>query len=439
MKLLMVLPAGMIHRHKTGIFKKSLRYAPLTLTYLASLIPPEKDIELTMIDEGIELLNMDDHSPDLVCISIMTGTAKRGYEIAGYYRKRGIPVVLGGVHATLCPKEAKQHADSVAIGIAERTFASILEDAQNNELKDYYVDKEHLNPAKMPIPNRELLDKSNYITVNSILATKGCPNKCRFCAVPYAWGKKYYTRPIEKVIEEIETMHGREIVFIDVHLLADREYAVKLLNALKPLNKLWFGLTTTEAVNDPEIINMLEESGCRGLLIGFESVMEKSLKSLNKSFNILSRYKSLVRDLHNAGIRINGTFLFGTDEDTPDVFDRTVDFVERIKIDLPRYSVFTPYPGTPVFAKMKREGRIITYDWDMYDVEHVVFKPRHMSPEQLEAGLHRAWEKTYSFKSIFNRINGTASMWHLGLMTNLGYRYYAKNLKRYAQFPPGDR
>ena len=159
MKLLMVLPAGMIHRHKTGIFKKSLRYAPLTLTYLASLIPPDKDIELTMIDEGIELLNMDNHSPDLVCISIMTGTARRGYEIAGHYRKRGIPVVLGGVHATLCPKEASRHAESVVIGIAERTFPAILEDAGNNNLKDYYVDKKQLDPSKMPIPRRDLLDK----------------------------------------------------------------------------------------------------------------------------------------------------------------------------------------------------------------------------------------------------------------------------------------
>lgn len=434
MQLLMILPAGMIHRHKSGIFKKSLRYAPLTLTYLASLIPRNMDIKLTIVDEGIELLDMNKHNPDLVCISIMTGTANRGYEIADYYRSRKIPVIIGGVHATLCPKEVKKHADSVVIGIAERLFAGILKDAEKNVLKPYYVDKKPLDADNMPIPSRHLLNKKHYITINSILATKGCPNNCQFCAVPYAWGKKYYTRPIDKVIEEIKTMDGREVVFIDVHLLADREYAIRLMNALTPLNKIWFGLTTTEAVNDKEIINALAKSGCRGLLIGFESVMEKTLASLNKSFNVLSTYKSLINDLHNAGIRVNGTFLFGTDEDTPDIFDKTVEVVDRLKIDLPRYSIFTPYPGTPVYSKLKKEGRIITNNWDLYDVEHVVFRPKHMSPEELEAGLHRAWEKTYSMGSIFKRISGTMSMWHLGLMTNLGYRYYASHLKQYAQF-----
>lgn len=436
--MLLILPAGMIHRHKTGIFKKSLRYAPITLSYLHSLIPPDADIETEMIDEGVEMLDYAKYNPDIVAISIMTGTAKRGYEIADYYRNRGTTVIIGGVHATLCPKEAKQHADSIAIGHAERTFAQMLSDFRQNRLQEYYVDKKQLTPGSMPIPRRELLNKKHYITVNSMLATRGCPNNCQFCAVPYAWGKRYFKRPVENVIREIDTMQGKEIVFIDVHLLADREYAVKLLKALIPLNKTWFGLSTTEALNDKYIINLLEKSGCRGLLIGFESVSEEALKSMNKSFNILNTYKTLINDLHNAGIRINGTFLFGTDHDRKDIFDRTVEFVDRAKIDLPRYSVFTPYPGTPVYNKLHMEQRIISTDWDLYDVEHVVYQPKHMSPRQLEEGLHKAWKQTYSMPSILKRITGTSKLWTLGLMTNLGYRYYARNLKKYRQFKEGD-
>lgn len=432
--MILVLPAGMIHKHKTGIFKKSLRYAPVTLTYLSSLIPEDLNIDVTMIDEGVELLDFTKHDPGIIGISIMTGTANRGYEIADYYRAMDVPVIIGGVHATLCPKEVKQHADAVAIGHAERTFPQILRDIIAGTLKDYYVDKEQLSPDQMPIPHRHLLNKGNYITINSMLATRGCPNNCQFCAVPYAWGKRYFKRPVDKVIEEIRTMEGKEVVFIDVHLLADRDYAIKLLNSLIPLNKIWFGLTTTEAVNDPEIIKLLEKSGCKGLLIGFESVSPDSLKSLNKSFNVLSEYEGLVKDLHNAGVRINGTFLFGTDPDNESVFEKTVEFVDKTKIDLPRYSVFTPYPGTPVFSEMKKEKRIISYDWDMYDVEHVVFKPRNITPEKLEQGLHWAWKETYKIPSIFRRISGTRSMWYLGLMTNLGYRYYAERLNKYAQF-----
>ncbi len=431
-KLLLILPAGAIHRYKTGNFKKTLKYAPLTLTYLASLIPDDLNIELKILDEGVQCIEDLDFDPDIVGISVMTGTAKRAYKISEHYRNQGKTVIMGGVHPTLNPNESKHYADSICIGFAERTFSQMLRDYLKGALKPFYVDKTDLPVNKMVIPNRKLLNKKHYITINSMLATRGCPNFCQFCAVPYAWGKKYYTRPINEIINEINQLEGKEIVFIDVHLLGDKQYAIDLMKALIPLNKIWFGLTTSDVLFDDEIIDLLEKSGCKGLLIGFESVSTKVLESMNKSFNNIDKYFTMVRKLHDIGIRVNGTFLFGTDYEDKGVFEKTVEFVDKARIDLPRYSVFTPYPGTPVFNNLKKEGRIITYDWNMYDVEHVVFKPKNMKAEELQEGLHWAWKESYSMRSIVHRIRDTKKMMHLIILTNLGYKYYAHYLPSFS-------
>jgi len=429
--LLLILPADAIHRSRSGIFKKSLRYAPLTLTYLASLIPEQLNVTFKLVDEGVDRLTALDFEPDIVGISAMTATAPRAYAIADHYREKGIKVVLGGIHPTLMPEEALEHADSVVVGFAERVFPKLLEDFMRNNLKRIYEDSDDLPVEEIPIPRREFLKKESYITVNTMMATRGCPGNCSFCAVPHVWRNMYFKRPVSYVMDEIRTLNGDEVVFIDVHLLGDAQYSIKLLTALKDAKKKWFGLTTANALFDREIFDLVVKSGCKGLLIGFESVLHRSLKEIHKNSRVVSRYADLMKALHDNGIRVNGTFLFGTDYEDKSVFEKTVDFTNRVKIDLPRYSLFTPYPGTPIFAEFEGQGRITEYNWALYDVEHVVFKPKNMKPEELEEGLHWAWRETYCFNSIFKRLNGTRSLYWFGFLVNLGYKYYAWKLPRF--------
>jgi radical SAM superfamily enzyme YgiQ (UPF0313 family) len=427
-KLLLVLPADAIHRAGSGIFKKSLRYAPLTLTYLASLIPENLNITLKLVDEEVDTLAGLDFKPDLVCISVMTATAPRAYAIAGYFRRKGACVVLGGVHATLLPDEALEHADSVVIGFAEDIFPKLIMDFMRNTVKRKYEASGDLPVDRIPIPRREFLKRGSYITRNTIMATRGCTGDCSFCAVPNVWRFRYFKRPVQQVMDEVRGLKGSEVVFIDVHLLGDKQYSLELLRALKQTKKKWFGLTTAQALFDQQIFDLVASSGCKGLLIGFESILQRSLKQIHKDSGLVDKYADLMKKLHNNGIRVNGTFLFGTDHEDKSVFEKTVDFANRIKIDLPRYSLFTPYPGTPVFNEYERQGRIIEYDWALYDVEHAVFRPKHMEPGELEEGLHWAWRESYGLNSIFKRLNGTRSLYWIAFLINLGYKYYAWKL-----------
>ncbi|MCK4666050.1 B12-binding domain-containing radical SAM protein [Candidatus Dependentiae bacterium] len=432
-KLLLLLPADAIHRFKVGNFKKSLRYAPLTLTYLAALIPDDINVDLRILDEGVESLSSLQFEPDLVGMSVMTGTAPRAYYLSEKFREKGAKVVLGGVHPTLLPDEAKKYGDSVVVGFGERSFPQLLYDFLRNDLKQTYIDTEDLPYDKIPIPRRDLLNRRNYITVNTMMATRGCPNNCKFCAVPHVWKHHFFRRPIPDIINEIQQFKDKKVIFIDVNLLEDDDYTRRLLKALLDLKLKWVGLSNTKPLFNPEVFSLIVKSGCKGLLIGFESIMEGSLSGINKKFSNVNKYTELLKKLHDNGIRVNGTFLFGTDNDTLDIFEKTVEFVDRVKIDLPRYSVFTPYPGTPVFRELESQGRILEYNWAMYDVEHVVFKPKNMTPEELQEGLHWAWNQTYRTGSIFRRLSGTFSIFHYMLFANFGYKFYAKKLPGYTR------
>ena len=407
MRILLIMPSGSIHRHKSGNFKKVLRYAPLTLTTLAALVPEELEAEIRLVDEGVETLD-EGFDADLVGITAITGTSPRAYTIADEARRRSIPVVLGGVHPTLMPQEAEQHADAVVVGFAEKTWPRLLRDFKNGRMKKFYGPADDLSLEGLPIPRRDLLRKNRYITVNSVYATRGCPNRCRFCVIPVVWGQKSYFRPIREVIGEIEALEGRDLVLIDPNLVSDREYAKGLFEALIPLQKKWYGLATTEVTNDDELFQLLVRSGCKGLFMGFESVSQNTLNEIDKGFNPVNRYRDIVSKLHDHGIAIQGAFVFGFDSDGPTVFERTVELIAKLKIDLPRYSVFTPFPGTPVFETLSSQGRITETNWALYDGQHVVFRPKGMSPDRLQEGLHWAWSETYKLTSIIKRIAASA-------------------------------
>lgn len=428
MKIQLLSPAGDIHRRKKGIFKASLRYAPLTLTTLAALVPEELEPEIAIQDEGAQTLDLD-FDADLVGITAITGTSPRCYEIADRLRAEGHKVVLGGVHPTLLPDEAAQHADAVVLGYAEQSWPRLLRDFARGEMKPRYDSPPVRKLENQPRARRDMLAKGRYATINTIEATRGCPHRCAFCAVPAAWPGTYLQRPVEEVIAELSTFEGRSALFVDLSPVEDVEYAKALYRAMIPLRMRWVGLATTRIAEDPELLRLTASSGCRGLLIGFEAVNQATLNQANKAFQSVRDYADVVARLHDHGIAIQGCFVFGLDNDDRHVFEQTVEFVDKVKIDLPRYAVATPFPGTALYRLWEAEGRLLHKNWALYDVEHVVFQPKQMSPEELQEGLQWSWRQSYGWRSFFSRM--TAAPWSslpLWISLNLGYRYFARHL-----------
>lgn len=435
MKIVLVMPHGDLHR-KGGIFGRSLRYAPLTLTTLAAEVPAELGAEIQLIDEGVEDLHVDAIEADLVGITCITGTSHRAYEIADALRRRGVPVVLGGVHATLVPEEAQQHADAVVTGYAEESWPRLLRDFAAGRMEKRYVQSPDFQLASVPEPRRDLLDASKYVTMNTVQAVRGCPWRCNFCVVPVAW-PMYLHRPIPEVIAEIEKFEGRDFLFLDLSPIEDPVYIKQLYRELAPLKKRWGGLATMQITRDDEMLDLASRSGCRGLLLGIESVSPDAIRRMGKKkLNEPVDYIEGIRKLHDHGIAINGCFVLGMDGDDESVFERTVEFVDRAAIDLPRFSVATPFPNTSLYHRLKAEGRLLHEDWRYYDVQHVVFRPELMSPERLEEGLHWTWEQAYRLPSIVRRLTTSrAAMSPLMarlLPANLAYRFFARFLPEFA-------
>jgi radical SAM superfamily enzyme YgiQ (UPF0313 family) len=427
MKIQLISPAGEIHRSKTGIFRRSLRYAPLTLTTLAAMAPEDLSADISIQDEGVQPLDLD-FEADLVGITAITGTSLRAYDIADQLRARGHTVVLGGVHPTLLPDEAAIHADAIVTGYAEQAWPDLLRDFVAGSLRRHYCVPTG-RKLSVPIARRDLLKKNRYATVNSIEATRGCPHQCEFCVVPTAWRGIYAHRPIDDVIAELRTFEGRHAIFIDLSPVEDVEYAKALYRAMIPLRIRWLGLATTRLAEDIELLDVAAKSGCKGVLIGFESVSQDTLNGTRKHFHAADRYAENIRRLHDYGIGIQACFVYGFDDEDESVFERTVEFVDRTKIDLPRYAVATPFPGTPLYGRLEAQGRLLHRNWSLYDVEHVVFEPVRMSPERLQEGLEWSWSQSYCWRSILYRLSGAPwSILPLWLSTNLGYRFFAEKL-----------
>ncbi len=428
MKIALLSPRGPLYRHKTGIFKKSLRYMPLTLPTLAALTPPELNAGLRLFDEGIEDIPMDLEA-DLIGISAITGSSARAYELADHFRRQGKCVVLGGVHPTLLPDEAARHADSVVVGYAEDSWPQLLHDFRDGKLQSRYRQQPGLLLGGRPLPRRDLLPDGNFTVGNTLEATRGCIHKCNFCVVPTAWGRPLQ-HPVGEVIQDIKNMRARRLIFMDLNLIADKEYAKELFRALIPLKVTWGGLVTTEIAWDDELLDLAARSGCKGLLIGFESLTPEALKECKKGFNLLKEYAEVIARVHERKIAIMGTFVFGFDHDGVEGFANTVDFVMEHKIELPRYAVLTPFPGTPLHQRLDSEGRLLHKDWSLYDGQHVVFQPSLMTPGELQRGIEWTWKKTYSYSGIARRLWRGNLFW-TALTANLGYRFYAYRLHQF--------
>jgi radical SAM superfamily enzyme YgiQ (UPF0313 family) len=426
----LVSPKGPLYRHRGGIWKKSLRYQPLTLTTLAALVPPELPVELELFDEGIADVPLD-LDADLIGLTVITGTAMRAYELADHFRKRGITVVLGGPHVTLIPEDAALHADAVVVGYAEDSWPQLLRDFQNGCLQPRYDQAPNLDLADRPFARRDLLPSRRYLTNNVFEATRGCIHNCDFCVVPAAWGRKPFQKPVEQVVADIRQHGARKLIFVDLNLIADRDYALRLFSALIPLRVQWYGLATVLLAEDLELLELAGRSGCRGLLMGLESISPQNLRQSHKSFNSPDKFLRVVERLHEHGIALQGCFVFGLDHDGPDVFLKTAEFAVQARIDLPRFAIVTPFPNTGLHKRLEAEGRILTRNWELYDGQHVVFRPAKLSADELQLGTEAAWKYCYSFRSIARRIAHSPAPWSVRLGTNLGYRFYANNLSRF--------
>lgn len=430
LRIALVSPKGPLYRHRGGIWKKSLRYQPLTLTTLAAYIPPELNAEVQLIDEGIADVPLD-LNVDLIGLTVITGTARRAYELADHFRARGITVVLGGPHVTLIPDDAAPHADAVVVGYAEDTWPELLRDFARGELRPRYQQAAGLDLADRPFARRELLPNHRYLTKDVFEATRGCVHGCEFCVVPTAWGRKPLQKPVEQVVADIREQRARKLIFVDLNLIADRTYALKLFAALVPLQLQWYGLATVLLADDDELLDLAQRSGCRGLLMGLESISPQNLRQSRKGFNAPDQFARIVERLHAHGIALQGCFVFGLDHDESEIFLKTAEFAVDAGIDLPRFAVVTPFPNTPLYKRLEAEGRILTRNWELYDGQHVVFQPAKMSVDELQWGIEAAWKHAYSWRSIVRRITRSPAPWPVRLGTNLGYRFYAHRLSQF--------
>ena len=430
MRILLISPKGPLYRHRGGIFRRSLRYAPLTLTTLAALVPADLHAEITLVDEGVDDVDVTQPA-DLVGMTVITGTAPRAYALAAEFRRRGVPVVLGGPHVTLVPDDAAPHADAIVVGYAEDTWPQLLRDVAAGQLQRRYVQDPNLSLAGRPFPRRDLLPKSRFLTTDVFEATRACIHNCEFCVVPTAWGRTPFQKPVGEIVEDIRRTGARKLIFVDLNLIADKAYAAALFEALIPLRVQWYGLSTVLLAADRPLLALAARSGCRGLLIGFESIVSDNLRDASKPFNHPRDFAQVVALLHGHRIAVYGCFVFGLDHDTPDVFARTAQFAIDAGIDLPRFAVVTPFPGTPLHARLAREGRVLTRDWELYDGQHVVFQPARMSVAELQQGTERAWRHAYSWPAIARRLRRSPASPAVAVAANLGYRHYAHNLHRF--------
>ncbi len=298
-------------------------------------------------------------------------------------------------------------------------------------MRPRYTQAPDLSLAGRPRARRDLINSGKYVKTHVFEATRGCVHRCDFCVVPFAWGRKPYQKPVAEVIDEIRSTGARRAIFIDLNLIADKAYAAELFEAMIPLRLKWAGLSTSLLARDEELLDLCARSGCIGLLVGFESISHAGLKDLHKGFNSPELYAEWIDRFHSYGIAINGTFVFGIDDDTPEVFEKTAQFVIDTGIDLPRFAILTPFPGTALYQRLEAENRITERNWELYDGQHVVFQPAKMSADTLQRGNMATWRSVYSVGSIARRMRHTPVSKLMYLGANMGYRFYANRLDRF--------
>ncbi len=391
--------------------------APLVLPILASITP--SDVEVILIDENVEPIDFGE-KVDLVGITGMTHVVPRSYEIADEYKKRGVPVVMGGIHVSMLPEEAIPHCDSVVIGEAEEIWERVIRDAQKKNLQRFYYAPKLPDLANTPIPRWDLL-KNNEYSAFTIYTGRGCPNDCEFCIVKEFFGRGCRHKSIEKVVEEVKFLQGidpkKALFFTDDNLLVDSKYAEELMNRLKPLKiNFWWCNTSMDMLKDDKILDLMYDSGCRMICIGFESLSQKSIDAMNKSHvNRVKEYKEIINRIHFHQIAILGSFILGNDTDDDTIFEETAGFINETNIAFPVIAALTPFAGTKLYKKLKSDNRILQNNWEKYNGESVCFKPNRLSAKMLEDKRDMVCKNIYGYDALSKRLS---NLWRNKILIN---------------------
>jgi len=404
MKILLISP----HPKKTRSFA-NLGFPPLNLQQITSITPNEHNIDI--IDESFRTnkkLNFEKY--DLVGITCVTYTSTRAYQLADTLRSKGIPVILGGWHPTALPDEAKEHADSVVIGEAENNWRKLLKDFEKGELKPFYYQEKPLKSDLINNASHDILKK--FYIYEGIESTRGCPMGCTFCAITNSkYGNIFRTKSIDNVIEEIKSIKKKYICFYDPSMTNNPAYTIELFEKIKDLNKKFICHGNIDVLlRREDILKSASNAGCIIWSLGFDSVSQKSVDSTGIKSNRVSTYKKLIEKVHDYGMSIDGTFMFGFDTDEKNIFKDTKDIVSKLEIDSPIFNTLTPFPGTPIYDKFNREGRLLTKEWEKYDLLNVVFKPKNMTEEELLNGTIDTRRYFYSNIKRFKRNFKTVSL-----------------------------
>jgi radical SAM superfamily enzyme YgiQ (UPF0313 family) len=407
MKVKMILPA--LTEAKSPFFRpiKYSLFPPLGLATLAAYLPPHWEVEV--VDEHVEIMGWDD-KPDLVVIQVYITNAYRAYEIADHYRAQGVYVCLGGLHVTSLPEEAEKHADTIFLGPGEDTWPEFLADWQTWYPKSVYR-SHHRTLKDAPPPRRDLIKRHLYLVPNSMVVSRGCPHRCDFCYKDafFRGGKSFYTQTVEKALAEIDSLPGKHLYFLDDHLFGNPRFAAELFEGMRGMNRLWQASGTVQSVLNSKLLEKAVAAGLRSIFIGFETLNRGNLQAQHK-FQNLSRqreglaarpiYNEAVQRLHELGVMVNASFVFGMDQDDEMVFEHTVEWAIQQGIETATFHILTPYPGTALHHRLREQNRIRSLDWDLYDTRHAVFQPAKMSIETLEAGYWQAYHDFYRWGSI---------------------------------------
>ena len=412
----------------TSPYWRPIKYSlfpPLGLATLAAYLAP--DDRAVLVDEHVERLTFDD-APDLVVIQVYITNAYRAYAIADLYRHKGCFVCLGGLHVTSLPDEAAPHADAIFLGPGEQTFPQFLKDFRAGNPARVYTSAAGRTLDRVPPIRRDLIHRNSYLVPNSIVVTRGCPQHCDFCYKDafFQGGRGFYTQRVDDALAEIDRLPGRHLYFLDDHLLGDHHFAEQLFAGMKGMRRVFQGAATVDSILRGDLIERAADAGLRSIFVGFETLTPENLRRSNKRQNLGRSYKAVADRLHSLGIMINGSFVFGMDDDNEDVFRRTVDWAVEHGITTATFHIQTPYPGTQLHARMVREGRMMTRDWNLYDTRHVVYRPAILKPEALETGYNWAYREFYRWSAI-----GRAALHHGSLKHQAKHFFYAAGWKKF--------
>ena len=435
MKILLVFPRiehGASTYNDKGSWSSILfGYPIITLPHVAAITPSKHTVKI--VNENYQDIDFNDDA-DLVGITCYTMTAPRVYEISDEFRRRGKKVVLGGYHPTAIPEEAIQHADSIILGMAEASWPRLLSDFEKGKMRRIYERDTNFDMADIPPLRRDLIIHNPIL--GAVQTTRGCNNRCEFCAISSFCQHGIKQRPIKNVIEEIKQMPNKMFVIHDPHLTVNRKYAKELFKELirNKIKKSWVSNGTTNVLlkADDEFLELARKSGCVEWFVGFESISQQSLNAIKKTHNVVDNFEKMIKRVHKHGMTIQGGIIFGFDEDTPDIFDRTIQKIYEIGVDVLEINILTPYPGTPLYDRLNKEGRIITKDWSKYNQVDIVFEPKNMTVEVLRNETRRVAKEFYSWSNIIRRnVKIFSTVKRLGAIlpagTNYTFRKYYKS------------